>query len=202
MSKIQFSVILAALACCLLACNMSDFHFDKISKSADINPLVYRPLSRGTYVIKDYYAITGVGKTPVSNDTLKLTKISYALDSLILNTTGVDSMVVIVKTINETPMKYRYVLSFATTNLDSGSKLLGAATMNSQGDVMDYSKDSIEYKLDVKAIKNLGLASRIDLSISLFQPGKGTVYAAVLRNSQITFYIGFRAPINLFKARL
>lgn len=202
MSKNHFSVILAALAFSLLACNMSDFQFDKISKLADINPVVYRPLSRGTYMIKDYFTITGLGNTPITKDTLKLNKISYALDSLILNTTGVDSMVVIVKTINETPMKYRYVLSFATTNLDSGSKLLGAATMTTQGDVMDYNNDSIEYKLDVKAIKNLGLASKIDLSISLFQPGKGTVYAAVLRNSQISFYIGFRAPINLFKARL
>ena len=202
MSKFQFSFILAALVCCVLACNMSDFQFDKISKFADINPVVYRPLSRGTYIIKDYFTITGLGNTPVTKDTLKLNKISYALDSLILNTTGVDSMVVIVKTINETPMRYRYVLSFANTNLDSGSKLLAAATMTSQGDVMDYSKDSIEYRLDVKAIKNLGLASRIDLSISLFQPAKGTVLSAVLRNSQISFYIGFRAPINLFKARL
>lgn len=202
MSKNHFSVILAALAFSLLACNMSEFQFDKISKLADINPVVYRPLSRGTYMIKDYFTITGLGNTPVTKDTLKLNKISYALDSLILNTTGVDSMVVIVKTINETPMKYRYVLSFATTNLDSGSKLLGAATMTPQGDVMDYNNDSIEYKLDIKAIKNLRLASKIDLSISLFQPGKGTVYAAVLRNSQISFYIGFRAPINLFKARL
>lgn len=202
MSKIQFSVMLTLLAFLVLACNMSDFQFDKLSKSADINPIVYRPVSRGTYMIKDYFTITGLGNTPITKDTLKLNKISYALDSLILNTSGVDSMVVIVKTINETPMKYRYVLSFATVNLDSGGKLLGAATMNSQGDVMDYQKDSIEYKLDVKAIKNLGLASKFDLSISLFQPGKGTVYAAVLRNSQISFYIGFRAPINLFKARL
>lgn len=202
MSRNHFSVILAALAFSLLACNMSDFQFDRISKLADINPVVYRPISRGSYMIKDYFTITGLGNTPVTKDTLKLNKISYALDSLILNTTGVDSMVVIVKTINETPMKYRYVLSFATTYLDSGSKLLGAATMTPQGDVMDYNNDSIEYKLDVKAIRNLGLASKIDLSISLFQPGKGTVYASVLRNSQISFYIGFRAPINLFKARL
>ena len=202
MSKNHFSVILAALAFSLLACNMSDFQFDRISKLADINPVVYRPLSRGTYMIKDYFTITGLGNTPVTKDTLKLNKIYYPLESLKFNTSGVDSMVIIIKTVNETPMKYRYVLSFATTNLDSGSKLLGAATMTSQGDVMDYSNDSIEYKLDVKAIKNLGMASKIDLSISLFQPGKGTVYAAVLRNSQISFYIGFRAPINLFKARL
>lgn len=202
MSKIQFSVLLMVLAFCLPACNMSDFQFDKISKSADINPVVFRPVSRGTYMIGSYYSLTGLGNIPVTKDTLRLSKITYSLDSLILNTSGVDSMVVIIKTINETPMKYRYILSFASTNLDSGSKLLGAASMNSQGDVMDYHKDSIEYKLDAKAIKNLGLASKFDLSILLFQPGKGTVYTSVLRNSQISFYIGFRAPINLFKARL
>ena len=202
MSKIQLPAILVALVFCLFACNMSDFQFDRISKLADINPVVYRPVSRGTYMIKDYYTLTGLGNTPVTKDTLKLNKISYPLDSLNFNTSGVDSMVIIIKTINETPMKYRYVLSFATTNLDSGSKLLGAATMNSQGDVMDASKDSLEFKLDIKAIRNLGLARGFDLSISLFQPGKGTVLSSVLRNSQISFYIGFRAPINLFKAKL
>ena len=202
MSKIRYSFLLMAQAFFLVSCNLSDFQFDRISKLADINPVVFRPVSRGTYMIKDYFTITGLGNTPVTKDTLKLNKIYYPLESLKFNTSGVDSMVIIIKTVNETPMKYRYVLSFATTNLDSGSKLLGAATMTSQGDVMDYSNDSIEYKLDVKAIKNLGMASKIDLSISLFQPGKGTVYAAVLRNSQISFYIGFRAPINLFKARL
>jgi hypothetical protein len=202
MSKIRNLFLFVALALFLPGCNLSDFQFDNLSKLADINPVVYRPVSRGTYLVKDYITIAGVGNTPVTKDTLILNKISYALDSLILNTSGVDSMVVIIKTINETPMKYRYVLSFATTNLDSGSKLLGAATMNSQGDVMDASKDSIEFKLDTKAIKNLSLASRFDLSISLFQPGNGTVLAAVLRNSQISFFIGFRGPIDLFKAKL
>lgn len=202
MSKIRYSFLLMIQAFFLVSCNISDFQFDRISKLADINPVVFRPVSRGTYMIKDYFTIPGLGNTPVTKDTLKLNKIFYPLDSLKFNTSGVDSMVIIIKTVNETPMKYRYALSFATTNLDSGSKLLGAATMNSQGDVVDASKDSLEFKLDSKAIKNLGLASGFNLSISLFQPGKGTVLSAVLRNSQISFYIGFRAPINLFKAKL
>ena len=202
MSKIRYSFLLMIQAFFLVSCNLSDFQFDRISKLADINPVVFRPVSRGTYMIKDYFTIPGLGNTPVTKDTLKLNKIFYPLDSLKFNTSGVDSMVIIIKTVNETPMKYRYALSFATTNLDSGSKLLGAATMNSQGDVVDASKDSLEFKLDSKAIKNLGLASGFNLSISLFQPGKGTVLSAVLRNSQISFYIGFRAPINLFKAKL
>ena len=106
-------------------------------------------------------------------------------------------MWVIIKTVNETPMKYRYWLSF-TPGRTMQSAILNAATVNAAGDVVAASNDSIEYKLNKSDVVNLGKATRMDLAISLYKPGT-PVIANVLKSSQITFRIGFRAPINLFK---
>ena len=111
-------------------------------------------------------------------------------------------MVVIIKTVNETPMKYRYKLSFNGTTMDSGSKLLNAATIDQQGFVIETTIDSLEYKLNANDVKSLGSATQFDLSLTLYKPAKGLVVANVLKSSQISFRIGFRAPITLFKLKL
>ena len=202
MRRRLFFILPVAVAVALFSCNLSDFHLDKLSATVDLNPVVYRPFAHGTYLVNDYVTVPGIGSTPVTASQLNFKLISYSLDSLVLNTSGSDSMVVIVKTINETPMKFHYSLSFAGKSMDSGAKLLNAATMNSQGDVIDTHKDSLEFKLDTAAIRKLSTAIKIDLALSLYQPDKGTVLASVLRNSQISFFIGFRAPINLIKTKL
>ena len=111
-------------------------------------------------------------------------------------------MVVVVKTVNETPMKYRYKLSFTGSSMDSGNKLLSAATINLQGDVTEASHDSLEYKLNSTDVANLAIATQINLSVTLYKPNEGTVFSNVLKNAQISFKIGFRAPVNLFKIKL
>jgi hypothetical protein len=175
-----------------------------LAKSDELNPVIYRPLSTASYLVKEYVTVPGLGSTPVTKDSLNFNLIAYPLNGMTFNTTGTDSMVVIVKTVNETPMKYRYKLYFTGTSMDSGSKTkyLSAATINSQGDVIEASRDSLEFKLNSNDVANLAKATEIDLSITLYQPSKGPVLANVLKNSQITFYIGFRAPVNLFKVKL
>lgn len=185
-----------------MSCNLADFQFDKLAEPTGLNPVVYRPVSSGTYVVKDYASVPGFGSAPVTLDSLNFNMVSYSLNGMSFNTAGTDSMVVIIKTVNETPMKYRYRLSFTGKSMDSGSKLLNAATINSQGDVIEASHDSLEFKLDSTNIKNLTQATQINLSVTLYQPDKGTVFANVLKSSQISFKIGFRAPINLFKIKI
>jgi hypothetical protein len=206
MKKGYFSFLFGTIILFVISCDLSDFQLDKLSKSADLNPVVYRPVSYGKYTVQDYTTVPGTGKAPVTLDSLKFKTISYPLDSMAFNTTGTDSMVIIIKTINETTMRYRYKLSYKdelnkSIVMDSGIKLLNPATFDEQGDMVG-TKDSIEYKLDSKAVAILGAAKQFDLSITLYKPINGTVEANVLRNAQITFYIGFRAPINVFKARL
>lgn len=204
MSKDHFYILLGAMTLFLMSCNLSDFKFDKLAQPTDLNPVIYRPVSYGTYVVKEYAAVPGLGNTPVILDSLNFNPIAYPLNGMTFNTAGSDSMVVIIKTVNETPMKYRYRLSFPGTIMDSGSKskFLNAATMNAQGDVIEASKDSLEFKLDAIDVKNLGVATQMDLSITLYKPDNGTVVASVLKNAQISFKIGFRAPMNLIKIRL
>jgi hypothetical protein len=194
--------MLGAMAFLVASCDLSDFQLGNLAKSDELSPVVYRPVSVGTYVVKDYVTVPGVGNSLVTLDSLTFKLISYPFDGMNMNTTGSDSMVVIIKTVNESPMRFRYSLSYTGTTMDSGSKLLSAATINSQGDVIESSKDSLEYRLSIADVRNLGAAKQMDLSIRLYQPDEGPVVVSVLKSSYITFYIGFRAPINLFKVKL
>ena len=188
----------------MTSCNLNDFQLNKFAKITELSPMIYRPFTTGVYPAKDYATFPETAFMPVLEDSLVYKPISYPLNGMTFNTTGTDSMVVIIKTINETPMKYRYSLSFNGTILDSRtkSKFLNAAAINSQGDVMSTSADSLEYFLKPADVKNLGAATQIDMAITLYQPDKGTVVAHVLKTSQITFKIGFRAPLNLLNVRL
>jgi hypothetical protein len=193
---------IAAMMLLLASCDLSEFQMDRLAKTTELSPAFYRPVSVGTYLVKDYATVPGSGNTLITADSLMFRLIEYPLDSLKLNTTGTDSMMVVIKTINETPMKLRYSLTFNGTTLDSGYEPLSAATINTQGDVLAASRDSLEYRLSTSDVVNLGTATQMDLAIKLFQPEKGPVLANVLKNSPITFYIGFRARINLFKVKI
>jgi hypothetical protein len=187
------------LTVCLISCNLSDFQFDKLSQETGLHPMIYRPFASGKYAVKDYVAVPGFGSTPVTMDSLNFKLISYDLKGMKLNTDGTDSMVVIIKTINEIPMKYRYQLSYPGRIMDSGTDTLRSAPINTQGDVMSESRDSLEFMLNAADVVNLGKATRMDLRIVLYQPDKGVVLANVLKSSQLSFSIAFRAPYNLFK---
>lgn len=202
--------LLFAIGLLLGSCNLSDFNPDIFANPTGLNPVIYRPMASGSYVVKDYATIKEVGSTPVLNDSIVFRKIPYPLLGMIFNTSGTDSMVIIVKTFNETPMKYSYKLIFKGSNFSDStlvdsrnkSKYLAGGILNPQGDVMDASKDSLEFKLDSLGVVKLTAAMQIDLSITLYQPDKGSVLANVLKNAPISFYIGFRAPVNLFKVKI
>jgi hypothetical protein len=199
MRKERIFYILGLITLLFVSCNLSDFNLDKLTDPSGLNPVIYRPFSSGSYVVNDYTTFTWSGNTIVTADPLNFKPILYPLNGITLNTKGIDSMVVIVKTVNETPMKYRYTITFNGTVLDSGTTLLNEAATDSQGNVTVASKDSIEYKLNPADINNLATATQVDLNISLHQPGTAPVVANALKFAQISMKIGFRAPINLFK---
>ena len=132
------------------SCNLADFNPDLFADPTGLNPVIYRPMASGSYYVKDYTALKETGNTPVTYDSIRFKTIQYPLNGMTFNTTGTDSMVVIVKTINETPMKYGYKLIFRGSNFAdstmvdsrSKSKYLTGGILNPQGDVMDASKDS------------------------------------------------------------
>lgn len=202
--------LLCSMALLLGSCNLADFNPDLFADPTGLNPVVYRPMTSGSYIVKDYATIKELGSTPVLADSILFKTIQYPLNGMTFNTSGTDSMVIIVKTINETPMKYGYKLIFRGSNFAdsimvdsrSKSKYLAGGILNPQGDVMDASKDSLEFKLDSLGVAKLNAATQIDLSITLYQPDKGSVLANVLKNAPISFYIGFRAPVNLFKVKI
>lgn len=206
MKNFKYINLLFAIGLLIASCNLSDFDLSKLADPTGLNPVVYRPMTSGTYIVKDYFNVPGTGNTPVTLPSINFKTIPYGFNGTLFNTAGIDSMVVIVKTVNETPMKYEYYLIFTGPGYKDStlvkSKLLSGATMNTQGDVIELSRDSSEYKLDSLGVVKLGQATEIDLAITLYQPNQGTVLANVLKNAPISFYIGFRAPLNLFKVKL
>ncbi|MEI7830291.1 MAG: hypothetical protein WCI31_11000 [Prolixibacteraceae bacterium] len=207
MKNFKFLNLLFVMGILFVSCNLSDFDLSKFADPAGLNPVVYRPMTSGTYVVKDYYkGAPLVGNTPVTADPIYLKLILYPFNGMFFNTNGIDSMVVIVKTVNEIPMKYQYKLIFTGPGYKDStmvsSTIRNSATINTQGFVDVPSKDSLEFKLDSLDVVKLGLATEIDLSIALYQPGTGTVLANVLKSAPISFYIGFRAPLNLFKVKI
>jgi hypothetical protein len=202
MRKDRFYGLFSALLLLFGSCNLSDFQINKLAQPTGLNPVLYRPFSAGSYAVSDYTIFPWAGNTPVTVDSLNFKPIVYPLNGMTFNTSGTDSMVVIIKTVNETPMKYRYRMSLNGTIIDSGRKALAEATIDQQGFVIEASKDSLEFKLNSNDVKNLGSATQLSLSITLYQPDKGTVLANVLKTSQVSFKIGFRAPINLFKLKI
>ncbi len=200
MKNIGAFFLVWTMALVMMSCNLSDFGTNNLLPATGLNPVLYRPFTNGTYAVKDYTVFPEMGMTPVKSDSLNFKGINYPLNGMTFNTSASDSMVVIIKTVNETPMKYRYWLTYEGKVIDSGSKLLGAAIVNAKGDILEASQDSIEYKLNTKEVTDLGAATQIDLAITLYKPGT-PVIANVLKASQISFRIGFRAPVNLLKIK-
>jgi len=199
MSKNQFFSIIGSVALLLASCNLSDFQTSKLISPTDLNPVLYMPVATGNYLVKDYTHIPELGNMPVLEPKIVFDTIRYDMTKLNFLPTAVDSMVIIVKTVNETPMKLQY--SFSFTGKIVTSPLLPGAKLNPNGDVIEASKDSIEYKLNYAEILNLGITPSIDFAISLFQPGSGSVIATVLKNSNISVKVGIRAPVNLVKIK-
>jgi hypothetical protein len=204
MRKVQFFFLLVVSIFALISCNLSDFQLNKLATPTDFSPFIYRPVLTASYAVETYAVVKELGNTPFKEDSLIFSLLpSYPLDGMALNTAGNDSVTVIIKSINETPMKYRYRMSLSGTILDSGSKqkYLAAATVNTQGDVISNGRDSLEYHLSAKDVTNLGTAKQFDLAVTLYQPDIGPVVANVLKDSKLSFYIGVRVRVNLFKIK-
>ena len=201
MSKHRLLWFVGVLLFSLNSCNLSDFETSRLIEPTDLKPVVYLLVAYGTYPVKDYATIPQTGNAVVPQPKIDFipSPIPYDLKGLSFSTQAIDTMVVIVKTVNETPMKLQYKLSFTGTVMDSG--ILQSAKLNSNGAVVEAHNDSLEFGLNANEIKMLGNAPIMDLSISLFQPDTGAVIASVLKSSQVSFKIGFRAPVNLVKIK-
>ena len=199
MSKNQIFSIVGSVALLLASCNLSDFQTNKLVAPTDLNPVLYMPVASGNYLVKDYTHFPELGNMPVPEPKIDFDTIRYDMTQLNFIPIAVYSMVIIVKTVNESPMRLQY--SFSFTGKTVTSPLLQGAKLNANGDVIESVKDSIEYKLNYAEILNLGITPSIDMAVSLFQPASGSVIAKVLKFSSISVKVGFRAPVNLVKIK-
>jgi hypothetical protein len=179
------------------ACHLDDFQFDKLTSPTGLTPDVYQPVASGTYLVKDFSVVPGLGSTPVLLDSISFALVTYNMTGLYINTSTIKTMQLIVKTVNETPMMLSYKLSFIGKVLDSG-KLRGAS-LTPQGAIISFSADSLVFQLTTAEVENLSKSVAMNLSITMYQPFPvvGPVLANVLKNSRISVKIGFRSPLSL-----
>ena len=71
--------MLCAVGLLLGSCNLADFNPDLFADPTGLNPVIYRPMANGSYVVKDYTTIKELGSTPVLNDSIVFKKIPYPL---------------------------------------------------------------------------------------------------------------------------
>lgn len=201
MRKFSILCLMGVVLLTFTSCILSIFDPKKLVDPTDLKPLVYLPIANDLLQIKDHASNLPLGNAVVLASRVDLKPISYDLANLNFDASLVDSLVLIVKTVNESPMKIRYILSYpGGPTMDSDT--LKSATLNSNGDVIEAAKDSLEFYLNKSQIISLGNAPLLSLNISLFQPDKGSVVASVLKNSAISFKIGCRAPVNLINIKL
>lgn len=201
MRKIRSYCLTGVAALLLSSCVLSLFDPHKLIEPTDLKPLVYIPIASDLLQVKDYTSNLPLGNAIVTASRVDLQPIQYDLVGLKFDTQVVDSLVLIIKSINETPMKLRYLLTYTGgPNMDSDT--LRSGLLNSNGDVLEAAKDSLEFFLNKSQVMSLGQSPVLSLRVSLFQPDKGSVVSSVLKNSGISFQIGCRGPVNLIKIKL
>ncbi|MCE1198978.1 MAG: hypothetical protein LWW85_08415, partial [Marinilabiliales bacterium] len=137
MQKRYLTSTVLAVAVFLMSCNLSDFSTDKLTPLNQVSPVLYLPIAYGTFKFSDYAKIAETGNAVVNTAQIdfKPNPIPYDIQELNFSSTKLDSLYIIVKSQNETPMKYRYQFSFSGETFDSG--LLKSALLTPSNDVLE-----------------------------------------------------------------
>ncbi len=178
-------------------CAPEYFDVSKFNAPDDLTPMIWLPVSTGDYLVKDYINIPETGSTPVNNPQIELAPITYDLTGLEFKTAAVDTLFIVVKTINASPMQLQYSLNFNDVLLKS--PVLPGGKLDAAGHVTAPSEKSTTFLLSNAEFKRLGQASGYTLLITLLQPEAGPVIANDLKNGKITVKIAWKAPLNLLK---
>lgn len=176
-------------------CAPEYFDISKFNSPDDLTPMIYLPVATGDYLIKDYINIPETGNTPVNNAQIELAAIKYDLTGLEFKTTAVDTLFIVVKTINACPMQFQYSLYFNGVLLKS--PVLPGGTLDATGHVTAPAENTTTFPLSNTEFKKLSQASGYSLLITLSQPNAGLVIANDLKNGKISLKIAWKAPLKL-----
>jgi hypothetical protein len=178
-------------------CDLQHLDLALFTKVDHLTPKVYLPIASGDYLIKDFVSIPESGNIPVTTPAIKFRPIIYDLSGLEYSAEAVDSVFLVVKTINSCPMQLRYSITFEGVTLDS-NELAGAA-LDASGHVKTPAEYTSEFFLSLSDFRKLSQAANLTLSVTLTQPKIGPVIANELINGKIWVKIAYRASLNLLK---
>lgn len=186
------------------SCEQEYFDLTLYTAADNLTPTVYLPISSGDYQIKDYTSIPENGNSPVNTPQIKLDSIKYDLTGLEFNTAAIDTLFMVVRSSNTSPMQYQYSLIFEVLDAESSkvelkSNILPGGMLDGAGHVTAASKDSTTFILNNPAYQIVSKAKRYTLLITLIQPNTGVVIANELKNGKIGIKIAYRAPVDILK---
>jgi len=192
--KLFFLIVITFI---INSCEPEYFDISRFKSPDNLAPIVYLPVSSGDYLVKDYVNIPEADNAPVLTAEIKLDLIQYDLTGLAFHTAAVDSISLIVKTINDDPMQIQYTISFNGVVLDS--PVLPGGTLDLAGHVTTPSQKTTTFVLSNPEFNKLCEASGYTLLFTLTQPKVGPVIANDLKTGKISVMIACRASLKLLK---
>ncbi|HEY5510488.1 MAG TPA: hypothetical protein VIK10_05595 [Prolixibacteraceae bacterium] len=192
--KLFFLIVITFI---INSCEPEYFDISRFKSPDNLAPIVYLPVSSGDYIVKDYVNIPESGNALVLTAQIKLDSIQYDLTGLAFQTAAVDSVFLIVKTINANPMQIQYAISFNGVVINS--PVLPGGTLDLAGHVTAPSEKTTTFVLSNPEFKKLGEASGYTLLFTLSQPKVGPVIANDLKTGKISMMIACRASLKLLK---
>jgi hypothetical protein len=204
MKRLKRLILFMLFTIVLSGCEQEYFDLSIYTDPKSLKPLVYLPVSLGDYVVNDFTNIPESGNTPVLTQQIKLDSIKYELSGSDFSSATIDSLYMVIKTTNGTPMQLQYELLFEVLDPESRkvvlhSQLLPGGTLDAAGHVTAAARDSTTFALSNPEYKIVSAAKRYTLLLTLTQPKTGTVLADELKSGKVSVKVAYRAHINFLK---
>jgi len=185
-------------------CEQEYFDSSIYTSPEDLTPMMYLPVSSGDYMVKEFAEIQESGNSPVYTQQIRLDSIKYELSGSDFSSSAIDTLFMLVKSTNATPMQLQYTLLFEVLDAELSmveliSPIIPGGTLDAAGHVTAATRDSSTFVLSNPAYKIVRAAKRYTLLITLFQPKSGTVIADDLKKGTVSVKVAYRAPVNILK---
>ena len=185
-------------------CEPEYFDLSIFATQDDLAPMVYLPVSSGDYTVNDFTNLPETGNTPVLTQQIKLDSIRYELSGSDFSSAAIDTLFMVIKCANATPMQLQYTLLFEVLDAEARkvelvSPLIPGGTLDATGHVTAAARDSTTFVLNNPNYKIVSAAKRYTLLLTLTQPKTGTVIASALKTGKVSVKVAYRAPLNVLK---
>jgi hypothetical protein len=164
-------------------------------------------LAYGTYKVGDILTTNYADHDTIKDPVINLDPIIYNKTGVTFSNPAIDSVYMVVRFTNGTPMKMQVLFKFIDLNTGSAygktfdSGVMQPGKMDATGKVIESVTTRVEFPMDSNDLNNFNQANGIEFVVMLFQPDIGFVIVKNLKESLFKVQISFRAPVSLWKLK-